>query len=137
MSDPSLKLEIDQEAFDYVNDQVNQLADTIEQIEKAKAQVAKQEQAEEDQAIAQQYDPRNAEKWGAKALVKEGQSILSGGLQDTASSVTTFAERTKEALDGTMQKEIQEQGYYKPDWDPFVNYDNPIEPKTWWGRQLR
>ena len=36
-----------------------------------------------------------------------------------------------------MQKEIQEQGYYKPDWDPFVNYDNPIETKTWWGRQLR
>ena len=36
-----------------------------------------------------------------------------------------------------MQKEIEEQGYYKPDWDPFTNYDNPIETKTWWGRQLR
>ena len=42
--DPSVKLEIDQRAFDYVNDQVNQLADTIEQDEEAKAQVAKQEQ---------------------------------------------------------------------------------------------
>ncbi len=135
--DPSVKLEIDQEAFDYVNDQVNQLADTIEQDEEAKAQVAKQEQATEEQALAQQDDPRNAEKWGFKALVKEGQSIVSGGLQDTASSVTTFAERTKEALDGTMQREIEEQGYYKPNWDPFVNYDNPIETKTWWGRQLR
>ena len=69
MSDPSVKLEIDQEAFDYVNDQVNQLADTIKKDEEAKAQVAKQEQAEEDQAIAQQDDPRNAEKWGFKALV--------------------------------------------------------------------
>ena len=97
----------------------------------------KQERTEEEQAVAEQDDPRNAEKWGFKALVKEGQSIVSGGLQDTASSVTTFAERTKEALDGTMQREIQEQGYYKPDWDPFTNYDNPIETKTWWGRQLR
>ena len=45
--DPSVKLEIDQQAFDYVNDQVNQLADTIEQDEEAKAQVAKQEQTTE------------------------------------------------------------------------------------------
>ena len=119
--DPSVKLEIDQKAFDYVNDQVNQLADTIEEDEEAKAQVAKQEQTEEQQAVSEQDDPRNAEKWGFKALVKEGQSIVSGGLQDTASSVATFAERTKEALDGTMQREKEEQGYYTPDWDPFVN----------------
>ena len=39
--DPSVKLEIDQRAFDYVNDQVNQLADTIEEDEEARAQVAK------------------------------------------------------------------------------------------------
>ena len=46
--DPSVKLEIDQRAFDYVNDQVNQLADTIEEDEEAKAQVAKQERTEEE-----------------------------------------------------------------------------------------
>ena len=137
MSDPTIKLEVDQRAADYITDQVDQLADTIQQDEDAKAQVAKEEQQTEEQALATQDDPREAEKWGVKALIKEGQSILSGGLQDTASSVTTFAERTKEALDGTMQREIAEQGYYKPDWDPFVNYDNPIETKTWWGKQLR
>ena len=132
-----LNLEIDQQAADYITDQVDQLADTIQQDEAAKAQVAKQEEETEQQALATQNDPRDAEKWGFKALAKEGQSILSGGLQDTVSSTTTFAERTKEALDGTMQKEIEEQGYYKPDWDPFVNQDNPIETKTWWGKQLR
>ena len=137
MEDPALELQIDSPAFDYMADQVNELADTIEDDEKAKAQVAKQEEETEQQALSTQEDPRNAEKWGFKALVKEGQSIVSGGLQDTASSATTFAERTKEALDGTMQKEIEEQGYYKPDWDPFVNKDNPIETKTWWGKQLR
>jgi len=36
----------------------------------------------EEQAVSEQVDPRNAETWGAKALIKEGQSILSGGLQD-------------------------------------------------------
>jgi len=137
MEDPALELQIDSPAFDYMADQVNELADTIEDDENAKAQVAKQEEETEQQALSTQEDPRNAEKWGFKALVKEGQSIVSGGLQDTASSATTFAERTKEALDGTMQKEIEEQGYYKPDWDPFVNKDNPIETKTWWGKQLR
>ena len=137
MEDPALQLEIDSPAFDYMADQVNELADTIEDDENAKAQVAKQEEETEQQALATQNDPRDAEKWGFKALVKEGQSIVSGGLQDTVSSATTFAERTKEALDGTMQKEIEEQGYYKPDWDPFVNKDNPIETKTWWGKQLR
>ena len=135
MSDPTIKLEVDQRAADYITDQVDQLADTIQQDEDAKAQVAKEEQQTEEQALATQADPRDAEKWGVKALIKEGQSILSGGLQDTASSVTTFAERTKEALDGTMQREIAEQGYYKPDWDPFVNSDTSIEQKTWWGRQ--
>ena len=137
MEDPALELQIDSPAFDYMADQVNELADTIEDDENAKAQVAKQEEEAEQQALSTQEDPRNAEKWGFKALVKEGQSIVSGGLQDTASSATTFAERTKEALDGTMQREIEEQGYYKPDWDPFVNKDNPIETKTWWGKQLR
>ena len=90
----------------------------------------------EEQAVSEQADPRNAETWGAKALIKEGQSILSGGLQDTASSLATFPERTMDALSGEMQKEKEEKGYYKPEFTPFDSYDNPIETKTWWGKQL-
>ncbi len=93
--------------------------------------------SQKQDAQAAQNDPRNADTWGIQAVAKEAQSILSGGLQDTASSVTTFAERTKEALDGTMQREKQEQGYYKPDWDPFTDQDDPIITKTWWGKLLR
>tara|TARA_R100001443_G_scaffold52177_1_gene63902 strand:- start:200 stop:3916 length:3717 start_codon:yes stop_codon:yes gene_type:complete len=93
--------------------------------------------SQKQDAQAVQNDPRNADTWGIQAVAKEAQSILSGGLQDTASSVTTFAERTKEALDGTMQREKQEQGYYKPDWDPFTDQDDPIITKTWWGKLLR
>jgi len=82
-------------------------------------------------------DPRNADKWGIQALAEEGRSILSGGLQDTASSVTTFAERTTDALSGEMQREKEEKGYYRPEWDPFVDHDDPIITKTWWGKLLR
>ena len=41
---------------------------------------------------ATQEDPRNADQWGIKGVAKELQSSLSGGLQDTASSVTTFGD---------------------------------------------
>jgi len=86
-----------------------------------------------------QDDPRNVEEGigGIQGLIKEGQSILSGGLQDTASSIATFPERTADALSGRMQKEKEEFGEYRPEWSPFGAYDNPIETKTWWGKQLR
>ena len=93
--------------------------------------------AQDTQATAEQNDPRNKEEWGFKGLVKEGQSILSGGLQDTASSIATFPERTVDALSGEMAKEKKEKGYYRPDWHPFTDYENPIETKTWWGKLLR
>ena len=103
--------------------------------ERKKLEALATEQAQ--QAEATQDDPRNADKWGIKAIAKEAESILSGGLQDTASSIATFGERTKEALDGTMAREKKEQGYYKPDWDPFTDQDDPIITKTWWGKLLR
>ena len=50
--------------------------------------------SQKQDAQAAQNDPRNADTWGIQAVAKEAQSILSGGLQDTASSVTTFADVT-------------------------------------------
>ena len=91
----------------------------------------------EQQALAEQDDPRNAEKWGLRAFAKEGQSIITGGAQDTISSVTTFPERTVDALSGEMQKQRQEKGYYEPDWQPFKSYEDPIITKTWWGKLAR
>ena len=98
-------------------------------------------QAEEQQQVqnyvATREDPRNADQWGIKGVAKELQSSLSGGLQDTASSVTTFGERTVDALSGARKKEIAETGSYTPDWDPFTNKEDPIITKTWWGQLLR
>ena len=36
-----------------------------------------------------------------------------------------------------MQRQKDETGTYTPDWTPFGGYTNPIETKTWWGKQLR
>ncbi len=122
-------------------DELGQVADDISDDYRARIiaeEEAKSEQAQvEQQAVDTQADPRNSDTWGAKALIKEGQSILSGGLQDTASSIATFPERTADALSGEMQRQREETGAYKPDFTPFGGYDNPIETRTWWGKQLR
>ena len=95
------------------------------------------EQQQIQNYVATSEDPRNANQWGIKGVAKELQSSLSGGLQDTASSVTTFGERTIDALSGARQREIAETGSYTPDWDPFVSREDPIITKTWWGQLLR
>ena len=95
--DTNRLLEENQEGIDYLQN--------LQKQKEATTAAQEQYQTEEGQAMAEQEDPREAEDWGFKALVKEGQSILSGGLQDTASSLTTFPERTVDALSGEMQRE--------------------------------
>ena len=130
-------INFDPEYADYLADQAEQAQDEYEQARDLREQSQSTLQQEDRVSKEVQEDPRNANNWGAKALIKEGQSILSGGLQDTASSIATFPERTIDALSGEMQRERRETGSYRPDWSPFGAYDNPIETKTWWGKQLR
>ena len=83
-------------------------------------QVAAEQTLEEESAALE--DPRTDEGiGGVKGVLKELASIPSGGIQDTLSSGTTFVERTIDAVSGQRQKEIKEQGYYQPDFDPFTN----------------
>ena len=105
--------------------------------DEAREAIKQQKQQEESQALSEQDDPRNKEKWDLKAYAEEFKSIGAGGLQDTASSITTFPERTADALSGEMQKERKEKGYYRPEWDPFTDHENPIITKTWWGQLAR
>ena len=122
---------------DLAADKIDEYLKELEERNAQKQAVEQEATEKEEQALAQQEDPRNSDTWGAKAFIKEGQSIISGGLQDTASSIATFPERTIDALSGEMQDQRETTGTYKPDWTPFDAYDNPIETKTWWGKQLR
>ena len=120
----------------YQADQLNYL-DNSRQQEAARQEFQKQDEETEKQALSEQADPRNADRWGLKAVAKELQSVATGGLQDTASSMMTFPERTVDALTGEIQRERKEKGYYRPEWDPLVDHSNPIITKTWWGKLLR
>ena len=82
-------------------------------------------------------DTRNKENWGVGEYTKEIFSALGGGLQDTASSLITLPERIIDMATGEMARE-QKEGGYTAEWDDwFVNDENPIETKTWWGGALR
>ena len=123
----------EKDAFDQASESVLGTLDSENELaeqNKAEAEQVDQEQAEID-------DPRESENWGFKGVVRELQSAVTGGVQDSLSSVATFAERTTDALSGEMQRERQENGYYKPQWDPFQSYSNPIITKTWWGKLAR
>ena len=133
--DPN-SIEIDTEALQEAIEEtevdfaVPEAVQAQQEINQQQTQALNQEQLEVD-------DPRNKENWGVAGVAKELQSVLSGGLQDTASSIATFPERTADALSGEMQKEKKEKGYYRPDWHPFTDYENPIITKTWWGKLAR
>tara|TARA_X000001388_G_scaffold75628_1_gene70887 strand:+ start:7184 stop:10906 length:3723 start_codon:yes stop_codon:yes gene_type:complete len=123
----------------YTSPALNAAESLDQQVEQAqKARTVEQNISEEDEQIqAELDDPRNKENWGLKAVAKELQSVVTGGIQDTLSSVATFPERTIDAVNGNMVKERRENGFYKPDWTPFNSYDNPIITRTWWGKLAR
>ena len=127
-----LSLELDQSAL---QETVDQYSAALEENRRRQTEI-EGVASQEEQAVAEQDDPRNAEKWDTGAVAKEVSSAIHGGVQKTLSSVTTFPERTVDALSGEMSKERREKGYYRPEWDPFENYDNPIITRTWWGQLL-
>jgi len=120
--------------------QIDSAREYLEDITESREEqeVKQQEEAvTEEKAEQVQADPRNADKWGLKAVAEELKSVGVGGLQDTASSLMTFPERTADALTGEISRERKEKGFYRPEWDPLVDHDNPIITKTWWGKLLR
>ena len=99
------------------------------------AEVGYEEEIQEESDAIE--DPRDQDQWGVKGFVKELGSVVSGGIQDTASSISTFPERTIDAISGEMQREKEEKGYYQPEFDPLGGGGNPIITKTWWGKLAR
>ena len=109
--DPDL---IDEEGLQQSMDDTLNFIEQVEEKREADAAIEQQTQTQETQEKAEQDDPRNKEDWGFKGLLKEGQSILTGGVQDTLSSTATFAERTFDAFSGEMQKEQKEKDTITP-----------------------
>ena len=124
---------VDKELLDQASYVLGGIQTGIEQ-----ADELQQEAAVEDATIqSEQDDPRNREQWGLPGVAEELKSAVLGGVQDTASSIQTFPERAIDTLTGEVSREKKEKGYYQPEWTPFVNEEDPIITKTWWGQMLR
>ena len=121
---------VDKELLDQASYVLGGIQTGIEQ-----ADELQQEAAVEDATIqSEQDDPRNREQWGLPGVAEELKSAVLGGVQDTASSIQTFPERAIDTLTGEVSREKKEKGYYQPEWTPFVNEEDPIITKTWWGQ---
>ena len=72
--EPTLEFDTEkvQEGLNYLNEYL-ETQKNRQQVESIQTET---EQTTESKAAATAEDPRNADKWGAKALIKEGQSII-------------------------------------------------------------
>ena len=125
-----------------ITDDIVDFEQEYEEGEQRQAYQEQQRLAQEEEAArakAELNDPRTKEGGGGlKGVVKEVQSAIGGGLQDTASSVVTLPERAIDMFSGEMQEEQKTEKGYGAEWDDwFVDDANPIETKTWWGGAIR
>lgn len=73
-------------------------------------------------AVDKKNDPRSdGVGFNLGDVGAELSSALGGGLQDAASSVATLPERIGDTFNGEMEAAGDD---YRPDWDPFTDYDN-------------
>ena len=101
--EPDLELdlpdvEVDNELIDESVQNVDQYFEEMSASEEKETQ----QEVEQNLAIQEQQTPQT----GFKGVVQEAKSAVTGGLQDTASSIATFPERTLDAFSWEMKEEI-------------------------------
>ncbi len=132
------KTEEELQRLQSIEQETDQYHNQVAERESEAGERAEQEAAAQTQALAEQEDPRNKENWGVAGVVKELQSAFTGGTQDTASSIVTLGERVIDTATGEIQEEQKTEEGYDTEWDDwFVNDENPIETRTWWGGLIR
>ena len=133
------QIDIDAQALDDAQLELQTLAEEEEKNKVLQQQRDIQLQQQVEQSQAEINDPRNKEGGGGiRGVAKEIGAALGGGIQDTASSIVTLPERAIDMFSGEMEEESKTDEGYNAEWDDwFVDEDNPIETKTWWGGALR
>jgi len=103
--------------------------------------------AESDMTLEQKAQARLDEFRAAKRSMQPSQYGLSentielfdaikGGAAKTWSSIMTLPERVVDMSTGAMQREIEETGRYRPEFDPLALSDYDPGLKTWWGKLM-
>jgi len=130
-------IEIDPDAVEQqANNLDQQLQDNAAEVEASKQQEEETAKANE-QEQAQLEDPRSDGKVGFNLpdIAAETKAAVTGGFQDTASSLVTLPERFGDMFNGEMEAAGDN---YKPGWDPTgADGENKIVTETWWGGFLR
>ena len=139
MEDQSLDIEITDEGF--TEEQINAALNAQREAQEVQEEYNKQkeqreleaEQAKKQALIQEEKDrPANLGDYAKDTVVG-----AVAGVQDTASSLITLPERIIDFFTGEMARENKEGGY-KAEWDDwFVDDENPLETKTWWGGLVR
>ena len=130
----ALPVQEEYKSTDNYQQMADELTQETQEIQQAQeAQQAQQQETEQEQL--QRDDPRNdGVGWNPGDVGAELSAAIGGGVQDAASSIATAPERAMDMFNGEMEEAGDD---YKPEWDPFVDDDNPIVTKTWWGGLLR
>jgi hypothetical protein len=103
--------------------------------------------AESNLTLEQKAQARLNEMRRAKAAMQPSQygisentleffDAIKGGAAKTWSSIMTLPERIVDMSTGEMQREIEQKGEYKPQFDPLELSDYDPGLKTWWGKLL-
>ena len=139
MEDQSLDIEITDGGF--TEEEINEAANAQREAQEVQEQYNKEKEqrdleAEEARKRALIEEEKNRKANLGDYIKDTGVGVVAG-VQDTASSLITLPERIIDFFTGEMARENKEGGY-KAEWDDwFVDDENPLETKTWWGGLVR
>ena len=139
MEDQSLEIEITDGGF--TEEEINRAANAQREAQEVQEQYNKEKEQRELEAEEARKRALIEEEKNRKAnlgdYIKDTGVGVVAGVQDTASSLITLPERIIDFFTGEMARENKEGGY-KAEWDDwFVDDENPLETKTWWGGLVR
>ena len=135
--DQSLEIEITDGG--YSEEEINAAAEAQRKAQEQQQQYSndlKQQELQNKQAQEQLLvEQEKNKKANLGDYIKDTGVGVVAGVQDTASSLITMPERIIDYFTGEMAEEGKD---YKPEWDDwFVDDENPLETKTWWGGLIR
>ena len=135
--DQSLEIEITDGG--YSEEEINAAAEAQRKAQEVQQQYSndlKQQELQNQEAQKQLLvEQEKNKKANLGDYIKDTGVGVVAGVQDTASSLITMPERIIDYFTGEMGREGKD---YKPEWDDwFVDDENPLETKTWWGGLIR
>lgn len=115
------------------SDKLSDIRETLQADEEAKtASLESGENIDQDDT----HKSKDASEFGLKENIQEGFNVITGAIRDEARNIVTAPERLIDMASGEMERQLEETGEYKLDFDFLPDHQQPIT-KTKWGTVLR